>query len=108
MTKSVKNTQNIKVNIVVLRASKAKRTSTTLNFALCDYFIGKVKNTKKREELMQSGMDNYRIWLEKAVQAWVREQAVQEQQRLETTLLDEIYNAGFNKGIGTDKQLPLV
>lgn len=107
-TKYTKYTQNIKVNIVVLRDSKAKRTSTTLNFDLCDYFIGKVRNMKKREELMQNGMDNYRIWLEKAVQAWVKEQPVQEQRRLETTLLEAIYDAGYKKGMGTDKQLSLV
>lgn len=92
-------TKNIKVNIVALRASKPVRTSTTLHFDLCDFYFGKVCNTKKREELMQSGMSNYRTWLEKAVQVWVKEQPVQQQQRLETTLLSAIYEEGMKKGM---------
>ena len=98
-------TKNIKVNIMALRAGKSVRTSTTLHFDLCDFYIGKVCNTKKREELMQSGMSNYRTWLEKAVQAWVKEQPVQQQQRLETTLLSAIYEEGVKKGMSKQPSL---
>lgn len=98
-------TKNIKVNIIAIRAGKSVRTSTTLHFHLCDFYIGKVCNTKKREDLMLSGMSNYRAWLEKAVQAWVKEQPIQQQQRLETTLLSLIYDEGVKKGMSEQPSL---
>ena len=51
---------------------------------------------------MQKGMNKYRDWLVLTVQAWVKEQAHQEQQRLEFTLLETIYDSGYKRGMGSD------
>lgn len=95
-------TKNIKVNVVISRGDSKVRTSTTLNFALCDFYFGNVLNGKKQRELMQKGMNKYRDWLVLTVQAWVKEQAHQEQQRLEFTLLEKIYDSGYKRGMGSD------
>jgi hypothetical protein len=50
-------------------------------------------------------MSNYRIWLEKAVQSWVKEQPIQQQQRLETTLLSSIYEEGVKKSMSKQPSL---
>lgn len=101
-------TKNIKVNVVISRDGSKLRTSTTLNFALCDFYFGNVLNTKKQRELMQKGMNKYRDWLVSTVQVWVKEQTYQEQQRLEFTLLEKIYEEGYKKGMGDDGQTQLL
>lgn len=101
-------TKNIKVNVVISRDGSKVRTSTTLNFALCDFYFGNVLNTKKQRELMQKGMDKYRDWLISTVQSWVKDQTYQEQQTLEFTLLEKIYDSGYKKGMGDDGQTQLL
>ena len=95
-------TKNIRVNVILTKDGSKVRTSTTLNFALCDFYFGNVLNGKKQKELMQKGMNKYRDWLVLAVQSWVKEQVHQEQQRLEFTLLEKIYDSGYKRGMGSD------
>lgn len=101
-------TKNIRVNVILTKDGSKVRTSTTLNFALCDFYFGNVLNTKKQRELMQKGMDKYRDWLIDTVQEWVKKQLNQTQQNLEFVLLEKIYEAGYNAGIGTDRQTNLL
>lgn len=101
-------TKNIRVNVILTKDGSKVRTSTTLNFALCDFYFGNVLNTKKQRELMQKGMDKYRNWLVDTVQEWVKKQLNQTQQNLEFVLLEKIYEAGYEAGIGTGRQPSLL
>lgn len=101
-------TKNIRVNVILTKDAVKTRTSTTLNFALCDFYFGNVMNKNKQLTLMQKGMDKYREWLIDAVQEWVKKQHNQTQQNLEFLLLEKIYEEGYNSGIGTDRQTKLL
>lgn len=101
-------TKNIKVNVVISRDGSKVRTSTTLNFTLCDFYFGHVMNKKKQMTLMQKGMKQYRTWLIDTVQEWAKNQLNQTQQSLELTILDEVYDAGYDAGIGTNEQRQLL
>lgn len=102
------HTKNIRVNVILTKEAAKIRTSTTLNFGLCDFYFGNVKNKHKQMALMQKGMDKYREWLIDTVQEWVKKQHNQTQQNLEFVLLEKIYEAGYSSGIGTDKQTKLL
>lgn len=101
-------TKNIRVNVILTKDGSKVRTSTTLNFALCDFYFGNVMNKNKQLTLMQKGMDKYREWLIDTVQEWVKNQLNQTQQNLEFVLLEKIYESGYNAGIGNDRQTNLL
>ena len=93
-------TRNIKINVKKIVASKPKRTSTTLNYALCDFLLGKVQNPNIRAKMALRDAEGYRKWLETATQEWVNAQKQTTQHTIEVALAQEIYDAGVNNGTG--------
>lgn len=92
-------TRSIKVNVTKIIAGKTKRTSTTLNYALCDFLFGRVLNPKIRSTMPLEDATAYRQWLTKQAQAWTTEQApLSTQRQLETALIQAIYEHGVNDG----------
>ena len=93
------NSKNIKVNILAEKNEHNVRSSTTLEFRLCDYYFGHLLNAAKREKLIQEGADQYRSWLVLTTNSWVQTQKDQRKETLEDTLLKNIYNTGYAKGM---------
>lgn len=107
------HTKNIKVNIYVrdfLSEDKDKkiRTSTTLNYQICDFYFSSCLYPEEARKLTKSKARNslakYRKWLIGKVQEWANSQSVAISSHLEEKLLREIYAHGFEKGLDKNRE----
>ncbi|MGP5313694.1 MULTISPECIES: hypothetical protein [Psychrobacter] len=71
--------KNIKVNIYTANIDGSKtRTSTTLSYAICDFYFGNCLFPIESREILNlgKGLIEYRKWLTAKAQEWVNEQHV--------------------------------
>jgi len=100
--------RNIKVTMNEEIAGITRRSSTTLSYVICDYYFGVVlypdKALKaKSDKRFSDTSDNYRKWLENEVREWAKTQPQARSVLLERTMIEAIYNKGYNDGIAKNK-----
>ncbi|MGP4120891.1 hypothetical protein ACTXMV_12370 [Psychrobacter celer] len=100
--------RNIKVTMDEVVDGEKRRSSTTLNYDICDYYFGTVLHledaTKARtDKRYKDPKARYRDWLEKTVRAWAKQQKFAQSSYLERLLLREIYNSGYESGLDKNK-----
>lgn len=97
--------KNIKVNIYETSAidSTVRRTSTTLNYQICDYYFGTLLDAKSANRALEKGLKTYRAWLVSRVQEWATAQNYANSNHLEFKLLEEIYGLGYRQGLDKNR-----
>lgn len=101
-------TRNIKVTMDEVIDGEKRRSSTTLNYDICDYYFGSILHLKdatkaKTDKRYKDPKARYRGWLEKTVRAWAKQQEVAQSSYLERKLLENIYNTGYKSGLDKNK-----
>jgi hypothetical protein len=100
--------RNIKVTMNELYEGVQRRSSTTLNYGICNYYFGdilypetayKAKNDKRYKDPEA----RYRKWLESTVTDWAKTQQQARSDVLERALLELIYNDAYRKGLDKNK-----
>ena len=103
--------KNIKVNIYeesyLHEDKKMVRTSTTLNYQICNFYFGQTLHrdeyNKMHLSLTDAARAKYRKWLEAKVQEWANDKHIALASRLEERLLQELYEHGYQKGLDRNK-----
>ena len=97
--------KNIKVNIYETSAldKTVRRTSTTLNYQICDYYFGTLLDAKSASKALSKGLKAYRAWLVSCVQDWANTQNYANSNHLEFKLLEEIHSFGYRQGLDKNK-----
>lgn len=97
--------KNIKVNIYETSAidNAVRRTSTTLNYQICDYYFATLLDAKSANRALEKGLKTYRAWLVSRVQEWATAQNYANSNHLEFKLLKEIYELGYRQGLDKNK-----
>ena len=100
--------RNIKVTMNEVYQGEMRRSSTTLNYGICNYFFGeilypetakKAKNDKRYKDPEQ----RYRKWLVGTVTEWAKTQSQARSDVLERKLLELIYSHGYELGLDKNK-----
>lgn len=93
MSSKSKYERNIKVNA----KTSSGRTSTTINYTLCNYYF--FHALEKEKEAKFKTIDERRKWLERQVQTWVNEQptACVDSGYYEEMLAKSIFNEGIRR-----------
>lgn len=96
MTKKSPLRRNIKVDVYDSTVTPPVRTSTTLNYQLCNYlfFHSKSQNSSKSRSA-----ESHRKWLVNEVQQWVNanSKGMSSSSQLEHLLAYELFNEGFEQ-----------
>lgn len=99
-------TKNIKVNVYVtdLNDKTTKtRTSTTLNYDMCDLYFGECLYFDEGRKAFKKSMENYRKWLITKAQDWLNEQTIYSPRRIDQMLLKAIYEHAYKQGLDKNK-----
>ena len=100
--------RNIKVTMNEDRGGEIVRTSTTINYGICDYYFGRILYPDealkaKNDKRYRNPMARYRKWLESVVREWSKTQTTAESRVLEMALLEQIYKSAYNRAILENK-----
>lgn len=94
MVSKASHKRNIKVNV----KTNTGRTSTTINYVLCNYYFSFALERDKTINFKSA--DQYRKWLEQQVQEWVNEQGIKsivDSSYYEELLVRSIFNEGVER-----------
>lgn len=100
--------RNIKVNMNEIYEGEERRSSTTLNYGICDYCFGKVlfpevAENARNDKRFKDPRARYRQWLVAQVTSWAKTQKQARSDILERALLDLIYNNAYELGLDKNK-----
>lgn len=97
--------RNIKVTMNEVHQGETRRSSTTLNYGICNYFFGKILYPKKAklDKRYKEPEKVYRAWLVATVTDWAKTQPQARSDILERTLLELIYTNGYKQGLDKNK-----
>jgi hypothetical protein len=100
--------RNIKVNMNEVNEGEERRSSTTLNYGICDYCFGKVlfpelADNARNDKRYRDPKTRYRQWLVAQVTSWAKTQKQARSDVLERALLDIIYTEGYAQGLAKNK-----
>ena len=100
--------RNIKVTMNEIYQGEQRRSSTTLNYGICNYYFGvilypEIALKSKTDKRYKDPDARYRKWLEGKVTEWAKTQPQARSDVLERTLLELIYNHGYRLGLEKNK-----
>lgn len=99
--------RNIKVTMNEIHEGVERRSSTTLSYAICNYYFGNVLHPKEaykaRDKRYKDPKERYRKWLEGKVKDWAKNQPQARNDLLERSLLELIYADGYKKGLDKNR-----
>lgn len=100
--------RNIKVTMNEVYQGETRRSSTTLNYGICNYFFGEIlypetANKAKNDKRYKDPEQRYRKWLVGTVTEWAKTQSQARSDVLERKLLELIYSHGYELGLDKNK-----
>nr|WP_181718215.1 hypothetical protein [Psychrobacter sp.] len=100
--------RNIKVTMNEIYQGEQRRSSTTLNYGICNYYFGDILYPEialkaKTDKRYKDPDARYRKWLEGKVIDWAKTQKQARSDVLERALLELIYNNGYRLGLEKNK-----
>lgn len=100
--------RNIKVTMNEVHQGETRRSSTTLNYGICNYFFGdilypKIASKARHDKRYKEPEKRYRAWLVATVTDWAKTQPQARSDILERTLLELIYTEGYKQGLNKNK-----